>query len=480
MLAVLLWGSVARPLFFGPETRECDWAPPLATFPPPHSQQPTQTTATASKRQNVLQWNWSLDRPRLVSQTVQARRQVGRQRLNLFHQPFRSGTNGYIIRNMAHARPRDDNYRETRDKANAREAKLDRQPDQGILDHERKRKVEVKCMELRMALEDRDMPETEIEEQVIKLRAKLNQALADVTSGFGERSRDEIKSLRPSDVHALAAAKELENRKMANALGLPADYQAGDSFNSEVQERRKRERIEAREAKRTERQDRQRAWQERQQNRRDDRSQGPARISERRPYDDDRRGYDERRGHDSRRRSPSPPPRSTHRAQEHDGDRRGPPSLSTSPPPRRRDSPPLKYDEDREQDYRSRSRSHSRSPPARYVRRDNRPARHEEDEEPRLRRPVSRSPSLPRQDSHSPPRRERPRFAPTHKDDHDDSAARRTAAPPGPPPARPIRINRPQENAEGGASRQSPSPPRSRDRRSNSTSSSAMSESDQE
>lgn len=30
-----------------------------------------------------------------------------------------------------------------------------REPDQGILEHERKRKVEVKCLELRLELEDK-------------------------------------------------------------------------------------------------------------------------------------------------------------------------------------------------------------------------------------------------------------------------------------------------------------------------------------
>lgn len=65
---------------------------------------------------------------------------------------FSSGTNGYVVRNLSHLRPRDPPSRNGPDFKDDRIKH--REPDQGILEHERKRKVEVRCMELRMELED--------------------------------------------------------------------------------------------------------------------------------------------------------------------------------------------------------------------------------------------------------------------------------------------------------------------------------------
>lgn len=66
--------------------------------------------------------------------------------------PF-SGTNGYVVRNLSVLRNRDTHN----DRANAWDAAppKHREPDKEILEHERKRKVEVKCLELQLELEDK-------------------------------------------------------------------------------------------------------------------------------------------------------------------------------------------------------------------------------------------------------------------------------------------------------------------------------------
>lgn len=69
--------------------------------------------------------------------------------------PRGSGTNGHIQRNCAFVRPGKKehiNYRTEEDIAKL-EATTNRQPNLEILDHERKRKIEVKCAELEEALE---------------------------------------------------------------------------------------------------------------------------------------------------------------------------------------------------------------------------------------------------------------------------------------------------------------------------------------
>jgi serine/arginine repetitive matrix protein 2 len=62
------------------------------------------------------------------------------------------GTNGYVIRNLSFVKPPpNDRDRNTNDfKSNPQVKKANT----AILDHDRKRKVEVKCMELQIKLED--------------------------------------------------------------------------------------------------------------------------------------------------------------------------------------------------------------------------------------------------------------------------------------------------------------------------------------
>lgn len=69
--------------------------------------------------------------------------------------PRGSGTNGHVQRNFAFVRPSKSdsvNYR-NEDDIMKLEATTNRQPNLEILDHERKRKIEVKCAELEEVLE---------------------------------------------------------------------------------------------------------------------------------------------------------------------------------------------------------------------------------------------------------------------------------------------------------------------------------------
>ena len=67
--------------------------------------------------------------------------------------PRGSGTSGYVQRNLAFQRPRDAASPYTR-RADDLQHHKPRAPDQGLLEHDRKREVEVKVFELRDKLED--------------------------------------------------------------------------------------------------------------------------------------------------------------------------------------------------------------------------------------------------------------------------------------------------------------------------------------
>ncbi|KIP09177.1 hypothetical protein PHLGIDRAFT_126482 [Phlebiopsis gigantea 11061_1 CR5-6] len=143
--------------------------------------------------------------------------------------PRGSGTNGYVIRNLSVLR--------THQTAAERAAAWDvappkhREPDAEILEHERKRKVEVKCLELQLELEDKGLDEDKIEQEVDALRQKL-------LANLGNMAPD-IRSLKPSDRHGIAAAKKEELSKMARALGTRSDYTEGEAFDREKQEESK-------------------------------------------------------------------------------------------------------------------------------------------------------------------------------------------------------------------------------------------------
>lgn len=132
--------------------------------------------------------------------------------------PRGSGTSGYVQRNLSTLRPRDTGYGAPypptdRDRALPRQ----RQPDKEILDHDRKREVEVKVFDLRDKLEDEgELDEDEIEKQCDELRQKL---LKEVEGGKGKGSSGG-KGLKMHQVHELAEAKIQESERLRKALGI--------------------------------------------------------------------------------------------------------------------------------------------------------------------------------------------------------------------------------------------------------------------
>lgn len=68
--------------------------------------------------------------------------------------PRGSGTSGYVQRNLAHMKPRDYAAPYNKDLDSLRHRQ--RQPDKGILEHDRKREVEVKVFDLRDKLEEEE------------------------------------------------------------------------------------------------------------------------------------------------------------------------------------------------------------------------------------------------------------------------------------------------------------------------------------
>ncbi|KAF9732058.1 pre-mRNA-splicing factor CWC21 [Paraphaeosphaeria minitans] len=170
--------------------------------------------------------------------------------------PRGSGTSGYVQKNRSLLKPRDKAAPYSKDWDSAKHRQ--RQPDPEILEHDRKREIEVKVLELRDKLEDEGLDEDEIDDRCDGLRKKLEE---ERTAGKG--AGPDARSLKSHQVHDLAQvsdpqrrngeaayssspqAKIEESERLRKALGISADYEEGSHWRK--QEERLRESLAQRE-----------------------------------------------------------------------------------------------------------------------------------------------------------------------------------------------------------------------------------------
>uniref|UniRef100_A0A3B4WJ88 CWF21 domain-containing protein n=1 Tax=Seriola lalandi dorsalis TaxID=1841481 RepID=A0A3B4WJ88_SERLL len=152
--------------------------------------------------------------------------------------PRGSGTNGYVQRNLSSLRvkrPRDERGGERDEKDRERlESQLNRQPNADILEHQRKRQLEVKCAELQDMMEEQGYSAEEIEEKVNSFRMMLQE----------KQEPAPATTERPTvtETHALAAANQQKNDRLRAAFGIASDYVDGSSFHADRKEREKEKR----------------------------------------------------------------------------------------------------------------------------------------------------------------------------------------------------------------------------------------------
>ncbi|RAK79710.1 U2-type spliceosomal complex subunit CWC21 [Aspergillus fijiensis CBS 313.89] len=180
--------------------------------------------------------------------------------------PRGSGTSGYVQRNAAFIKPRSTGYGQpyppvsgANSAAGAGGGFKQRVPDRQILEHDRRRAVEVKVMELREELEEEnERLEEDIEERCQRLRERLLRELEEeerraaarkerdagrAAAGYAgnggagrrwgrERERDmpppSKKQFKSYQVHELAEAKIEESERLRRALGIREDRETGE------------------------------------------------------------------------------------------------------------------------------------------------------------------------------------------------------------------------------------------------------------
>ncbi|KAI1337864.1 cwf21-domain-containing protein [Xylariaceae sp. FL0016] len=156
--------------------------------------------------------------------------------------PRGSGTSGYVQRNLAHLKPRDRGApyppSASRDRDLDHLRHRQRQPDQGILEHDRKREVEVKVFELRDQLEDEGVSESEIDTRCDALRADLTAKMMS-RSKHGQQPPRDARGLKSHQVHELADAKIRESERLRSALKISRDYEEGGHWRRQEDRLRK-------------------------------------------------------------------------------------------------------------------------------------------------------------------------------------------------------------------------------------------------
>ncbi|XP_017089981.2 SRRM2 protein homolog rsr-2 isoform X4 [Drosophila bipectinata] len=140
--------------------------------------------------------------------------------------PRGSGTNGHVQRNWAFVRPgkKEKDYR-AEDDTKKLDAQLNRPPNKEILDHDRKRKIEVKCLEYEELLEKEGRTPEEIKSLVDSFRQKL------IGQGKTDLAKDEFGRVAARDTHQIAEAQQQKNAKLREAFNISEYFVEGTSFD---------------------------------------------------------------------------------------------------------------------------------------------------------------------------------------------------------------------------------------------------------
>ncbi|CAH8586474.1 unnamed protein product [Schistosoma bovis] len=159
--------------------------------------------------------------------------------------PRGSGTNGYVQKNLAFINNfKEQNPYKTEEDIKRADALLFKEPNKEILEHERKRKIEVKCFEMEQEMEEQGYTQSEIEFRVNGFRKKLLDELkaSEIKKTPNvepfEISQSEHGKLLPKGTHENAAVNILKNTIFKEALGIGEQFQDGNSVELAVQRKK--------------------------------------------------------------------------------------------------------------------------------------------------------------------------------------------------------------------------------------------------
>ncbi|GAB2222933.1 hypothetical protein Drorol1_Dr00017065 [Drosera rotundifolia] len=143
--------------------------------------------------------------------------------------PRGSGTNGYVQTNKFFIRPKTFSKDSKSFGSDQGTAGLSKKPNKEILEHDRKRQIELKLLVLEDKLVEQGYTETEIEERLAETKRVLEAADEKERDGGGVVLVQNKSS--ETQTHQIAARKEKQMEKLGAALGI--DYRADDDAEFE-------------------------------------------------------------------------------------------------------------------------------------------------------------------------------------------------------------------------------------------------------
>ncbi|ESN96269.1 hypothetical protein HELRODRAFT_68390 [Helobdella robusta] len=142
-----------------------------------------------------------------------------------------SGTNGFVQRNLSFIKRHKDrvDYK-SEEEIKKLDWQLNKEPNQEILIHDRKRKIELKCLEMEELMEDQGYTQDEITKKVSAFRKMLMQKEESTNSSIelDENGRPIAKA-----THQIAEANQARNNSLKLAFGISEFFKDGSSFDPE-------------------------------------------------------------------------------------------------------------------------------------------------------------------------------------------------------------------------------------------------------
>lgn len=142
--------------------------------------------------------------------------------------PRGSGTSGHVQRNSASVHKKD----KLESSEKNRSELINRPPNKEILEHTRKREIELKCLELSDTLEEQGYKEEEIETKVQAYRKIL---VENYEKMYNSKPSDESGRPKVKDSHESAKAQIERNSTLKDALGLSSSDEKSSESEDELQ-----------------------------------------------------------------------------------------------------------------------------------------------------------------------------------------------------------------------------------------------------
>merc|ERR1711981_101109 len=144
-----------------------------------------------------------------------------------------SGTNGYVQRNMSALRFQNNtkSYEQVDKEAELFEQRLGRAPNRDLLTHEKKRKIEIKCIELADLMLEQGYDEEEIKRKVASYREILKEKDPEIAK-VGKTNDESGKNFAETS-HEIAKLNEEQQKKLRSAFGIDRAYKSGMAFNAD-------------------------------------------------------------------------------------------------------------------------------------------------------------------------------------------------------------------------------------------------------